>query len=556
MRHPSEGTLPTAQLSGAVELHLAMTEIVMRELFGVLLPPDESRAPERGLIGVLHVSRGRRRRTLLLRRIVKPEMGEVTFDDEHGLLFSARYKSRAADIAASERAGLAFVHTHPAWPGRKASFPRPSPEDLESDPRDLFSLGSSLVAGAPLAAAIVSDTGHWSIREYSFQFPTNREEVNDTRFTAAAGRMTYASAVRVIGPSLRKLPTNIAASGPAGAEGAIAVDAQDSSVRLWGEPGQKLLASLRVGHVGAGGVGSILAEHSARLGIGEAVFLDYDRLSIENFNRSQGATREEALARAPKVLVAERLARASATAPQFSASAIVGSIVEVQSIPDLLDCDLILNGADSPWGRQVLDHLAFAHLIPVVQGGTQLNGDPTTGRLLSGKAEVSATGPGNPCSECAGVYTRGEVTEAQEDPNARGRRRYVSLSGGVQSALVPPRPDELRAPSVIAFNALVAGLMQLRLLAIALGTTPEALVGAQRYHVLEGGMDWAVTKTCKQNCPRPSTTALGDDCQLPTGEDLDFAQMRASLLSPSSPNGGRHGPANGQQHASTTAHDL
>lgn len=518
----------TAHPRGATEVHLAMTAAVMDELSSVLLPTDiETRLHERGVIGLLHVSSGRRRRTLLLRAVIQPESGDVTFDSEHGLLFSSRYKSRAADLAAQDGAGLLFLHTHPVWAGFEKSFPHPSPEDLASDPRDLFALGASLAVGAPLAAGIVSDLGRWSVREYTFRFPTTSDEAREPRFSAAAGEITWASAVRVVGPGLRKLPTGIRTAGPAGAEGAIATDAQDSTVRLWGEEGQAALASLRVGHVGAGGVGGILAEHSARLGVGESTFLDFDRLTFENFNRSQGATRAEARSREFKTDVAERVARASATAPNFDALAIVGSVVEASSIPDLLDCDVILNGADSPWARQVLDHLAYAHLIPVVQGGTQLNGDPQTARLIAGKSEVSATGPGHPCSECVGVYNRRDVTEAQEHPEARGRKRYVALGAGSTKSTADVHSDELRAPSVIAFNAIVAGLMQLRMLAIVLGTTPDAVVGVQRYHVLEGGMDWAVTKACKRDCSRTSSTATGDLYQLPTGTDLDFSERRS-----------------------------
>lgn len=513
--------LPTTHPSGATELHLAMTEMVMAGVQEVLLSNDFARPPERGLIGLLHTSSGRKRRTLLLRQIVMPQPGDVTFDEELGLLFSANYKSRACDLAAADGAGLIFLHTHPVWPGREASFPRPSPEDCESDPRDLFTLGMSLRTGAPLAAGIVSDAGRWSLREYTFKFPTTADEVRDPRFQWTAAVATYASAVRIVGPGLRKLPTEVRANGPAAAEGSIAPHEQDSSVRLWGDQGQCALASLRVGHAGAGGVGGILAEHTARLGVGEALFIDYDRLSLENRNRSQGATRDEAAAHVYKVHVAERLARESSTAPNFDTKAMVGSVVEADSTADLLDCDIILNAADSPWGRQVLDHLAFAHLIPVVHGGTLLTGDPLTGRVTAGKSEVSATGPGHPCSECVGVYTRREVSEAQEHPSARGRRRYVAITGAAETQLA-----ELRAPSVIAFNAIVAGLMQLRLLAIALGTTSGAVVGSQRYHVLEGTMDWAVRKQCKPECLRVAATALGDQYELPTGTDLDFAEAR------------------------------
>lgn len=223
--------------------------------------------------------------------------------------------------------------------------------------------------------------------------------------------------------------------------------------------------------------------------------------------------------------VTERVARAAATCPTFEFVAVDGSVVEAATTPDLLDCDVILNAADSPWARQVLDHLAFAHLIPTVHGGSVLKGDPATGRVLAGKSEVSATGPGHPCSECAGVYTRREVTEAQEHPDRRGRRGYVDVDAEALN-------EEERAPSVIALNAIVAGLMELRLMAIVLGTTSAATVGAQRYHVVDGTVDWSLPERCRDGCDRSTHTARGASYALPTGIDQDRAAKSKGTPAP------------------------
>jgi hypothetical protein len=184
-------------------------------------------------------------------------------------------------------------------------------------------------------------------------------------------------------------------------------------------------------------------------------------------------------------------------------------VVESDSIPYLLDCDIILNGADSPWARQVLDHIAYAHLVPVVNGGTELRG--VNGRLIAGKSEVSATGPGHPCFECSGVYDGPSVTEAMEHPSLRGQRGYL------QDASAAP----VRAPSVISNNALVASLMELRLCAIALGTTPDAAVGTQRYDLLDGTLYWAATRACHPDCRKDELAGRGNNHSLPTGVDLD-----------------------------------
>ncbi len=492
------------------ELHLAMTERLERQLHEILLP-ERPRDPERGVIVVVHASTGERRRTLLLHRVIEPEEGDVVWSEEEGLVFSARYKSRALDIAApDDGAGLAFIHTHPTWPSFPGP-PAPSDQDLESDARDLFHLGRSLSPNAPLLAGILRDNGRWSAREYKFQFPVTRAQVRDPDFGPDGGTCRAVDKVRIVGRRLRTVSCRHEIGHPS-----VADDAQDSSIRLWGEAGQRRLAELRVGLTGAGGVGGILAEHLARLGVGELVVVDFDLITRENLNRSQGATREDAERHAPKVHVAERLARMSATCPEFDVVAVRGSVVEAETIPYLLDCDIILNAADSPWARQVLDHIAFAHLIPVVDGGTLLVGDVESGNLVAGKSQVSTSIPHEQCLACAGSYTLDGVTEAQEAPELRGERGYVE---GADDGPV-------REPSVISFNAIVAGLMQLRLQAIAVGTTPETSCGAQQYHPQQGVLHWKFGRACNDGCRPSSVIARGDSHRVPIGKDLDFARLR------------------------------
>lgn len=488
------------------ELHWAMSSEMADSLRALLLPDGVDPESERGVIGIVHSSTGFRRTTLLLQQIVVPREGEVTWDRRAGLLFAPSYKSRASNaVAQIVGAGIAFIHTHPGS-SRSPFAPAPSAPDLESDAADLFAIGASLRDSVPLVAGILATNGLWSVRQYTFAFPSTAKEARLRHFSPFAGKVQYTSATRVVGPGVRK----------SGQKGSLSAATQDSSIRLWGGEGQRALSTLRIGIVGAGGVGGILSEHVARLGVGETVHVDFDVINEANLNRSQGATRMDAKRHTPKTTVAARLAKMAATAVGFSARRVNGSVVEQTTLPHLLDCDVVLNAADSPWARQVLDHLAFAHLIPVIHGGTALRAND--GQLVAGKCEVSATGPGHPCSECAGVYTRSDVTEAQESPKVRGRRRYIETG--------MPLPAEVREPSVISFNALVAGLMQLRMQALVLSTTSDAAVGIQRYYPLEGTMSWASIRECRPDCERRETVGLGDAYELPLGVDLDFEQTR------------------------------
>jgi molybdopterin-synthase adenylyltransferase len=106
---------------------------------------------------------------------------------------------------------------------------------------------------------------------------------------------------------------------------------------------------------GAGSVGSCVIEQLARLGIGELVTLDYDRIEKKNQNRLYGHRPEDATDRLRKVEVAERQARLAATAEDFKIRAVVASVVEAEGAALALDCDMLFLCADSHWSRQVLN---------------------------------------------------------------------------------------------------------------------------------------------------------------------------------------------------------
>ncbi len=490
-------------------LNFAVTESQHDTLRATLFPPPKKSQrldPEHGTLATLRVATGPRRRSLLLANLVPQERGDVRWTDD-GLVMSNAYYRRAIKQATVENAGVIHFHSHLGAKTDRLIPSPPSNQDLKSDRRELYAVAQALDDNMPVAAGIMTPNGALSVREYHFLQPKNDREARLHAYTSAGGRYWYAEKIRVVGQSLQ-----IYQGVPGKAAPTIDLRFFDSSLLLWGKPGQQALALLRVGIAGLGGVGGILAEHLARVGVGSLVLVDYDSIDEANLNRAQGATIFDARLARPKVDLYADLARRSATATGFRAEAHVASVVETTGLAPLLDCDLIFCGADSAFARQVLDHVAYAHLIPVVDGGTTLLGDPKTGAFLAGKSQVSAAGPGLPCLECQGAYTQAEATDARERPAAR---RYAQL--GMDPA--DNEADELRAPSVIGHNALVAALMQLRLLAIVLGTTPDTRKYTQRYYAERGTMSRVALDSCKGECSKPAITGMGDQHWIPTGED-------------------------------------
>lgn len=499
-------------------LEFALTEDQFRKVLAFLFDPRPvgDNDPERGFLALVFPATGIRRRALILGNIIEPKPGEVSWSPRRGLTMSHSYYSRAMSLAQSTAgAGLINVHSHPR-PVTGTLPPEPSPQDLNTDREELCFASRALGEQRPIAAGIVTPGGGISVREYAFRHPKSQEEAVLPEFGPAGASFRYAERIRAVGPGLRIVrgnPDSLANND------AINLLSTESSALLWGEAGQRILAELTIGIAGVGGVGGILAEHIARLGIGALVIVDYDRLEIGNFNRSQGATRSESESATPKVNVYSRIAAEGATAPNFSVAKHRESVAEMAGLRPLLDCDVILAAADDAFARQVLDHAAYAHLIPVIDGGTTLVANPRTLQLQAGKSQIVSAGPGHACLECQGVYTREEATVARE--SARWGR-YLELGQGQKSA----DQKETRAPSVICNNALVAGLMGLRLLALTLRLTPATMRGTQRYYVEDGNLRWGAIRECKDGCVKNSWLGKGDSHFVPTGIDLRWKELR------------------------------
>jgi len=487
---------------------------VLDRLFGdrALRPQD----PEQGFLAAVFTATGATRRTLLLGQIVEPKAGDVYWSRNDGLVMTHHYYSRALSVVQSmPEAGLLNVHSHPR-PRTGVSPPRPSEQDLGTDARELCFVSRALPDGRATAAAIVTPGGGISLREYKFRRPCSKQEALSREFGPAGAKIAFAQRVRVVGPGLRILWGDPSTESPRATFNAAMMD---SSILLWGAAGQKILSELTIGIAGLGGVGGIVAEHLARLGVGALVLVDYDRLEDGNFNRSQGATRTDAARRLPKIEIYKRVASEAATAPEFQIFAHRESVAESAGLNALLDCDIVVSAADDAFARQVLDHTAYAHLIPVIDGGTTLVPDSSSMLLVAGKSQVVAAGPGHGCLECQGVYTQEEATVARESASWGD---YINAGAGHGRKT----KRELRAPSVICNNGLVASLIGLRILAIALRATPATLCGTQRYYVEDGTLAWGAIKECKRGCLKSSWSGLGDAHCVPVGTDLRWKKLQ------------------------------
>lgn len=417
-------------------------------------------------------SRGRRRTTALIQRLIPPGEGDR---DVHGnASFNPAYLQRALVEAAGARAGLALLHSHPCGQGWQGL----SEDDLNAEQGN-----AGAVFGAtklPFVGLTLAGDKTWSARFWERTAPRTYPG-------------EWCTSVRIVGNRLGINYNDELAPRP------MPTEEQIRTVSAWGEDCQADLVRLRVGIVGAGSVGGMVAEALGRTGFQNIVPIDFDEIELHNLDRLQYATKADI--GQIKVEVLAKHLRASATAAHFTVDPIVAAVFEEEGFRAALDCDVLFSCVDRPWGRQVLNLMAYAHLIPVIDGGIEVRTN-RLGKLAAADWRAHTATVGRPCLQCLGQYDPGLVQMEREghldDPT------YIA-------GLAKDHPLKIRE-NVFAFSMSCAGLQMLQMLSLAIAPLGRSNPGAQRYHFVGGSMEPPEFGSCHPNCLLPQLVALGDSC--------------------------------------------
>jgi hypothetical protein len=409
-------------------------------------------------------STGAKRTTALIAEPILPRDGERYVQGNAS--FEPHFLDRAIELALANGAGVALLHSH-LGPGWQAM----SSDDVAAEQGTAAQVLAS--TGLPLIGLTIGTDGAFSARFW-------------VRVGARAYRREWCATVRVVGEQFQI--TFHEDQRPAPRVGA----SQLRTVSAWGPDMQAKLARLRVGVVGAGSAGSIVAEELARTGIANVRLIDFDAIEEHNLDRLLHAGAEH-IGQAKVDFLAEALARSSTAAtPEIEPFEL--SICERAGFDAALDCDILFSCVDRPWPRKTLNVIAYAHLIPVIDGGIRVSAP--NGRLKRADWKTLTAAPGRICLECSGQFDPADVVLERDglldDP------RYIEML---------PAEHHLRAcENVFAFSTNLASLEVLQMLAMVVAPHGISNPGVQAYHFVSGDLDRDLA-FCEAGC-RYSTVHL------------------------------------------------
>ena len=300
--------------------------------------------------------------------------------------------------------------------------------------------------------------------------------------------------LRVVGTTIRDLrPT----SSPKPSDGTDPYNEVFNRQELaYGAAGQALLRNVRVGLVGLGGLGSVLACEFAYLGIRDFVLVDMDRVEETNLNRLMFSIPADAEQHIAKVNVAQR--GIQSVRPDAHVETVCASVDDPNAKALLKDVDVIIAGTDSQAARLTVNRLAVQYLIPYIDLGTGIT--VHDGQVVESGGQMKLVYPGGYCLQCIGNI---DPDRARIDTmNDIERRRHIARGYGVESP----------QPSVIFLNAALASLAVGEFVKIVTGyREPQSMVYLD---ALKPSVQAIVPPSKSETCPvchRQAAYARGDE---------------------------------------------
>ena len=297
--------------------------------------------------------------------------------------------------------------------------------------------------------------------------------------------------VRVVGPESYRLRFNdrVAKAVP---RREILKRTYDS----WGGQAQNNITRMRIGIVGLGSVGCIVAEAMARIGVKRMTLIDPDRVELHNLDRLLYGTVADIGDLKVNLAKARLEEHATAESPQITALPI--SVQTPDAYSEALSCDIIFSCVDRPVARDVLNHIANAHLIPVIDCGVAISPLNRHQQFDNAHWRAHIVAPYHQCLRCNGQYNTSmvsmELDGSLDDPS------YISsLSKESRHAGQNVFPFSLGAASM-SVNMMLRYLLNP-------GWWPQVRQQGYQFHI---GQIRVINQKCHNYCPFPGRKAADD----------------------------------------------
>lgn len=417
-------------------------------------------------------SNGENRFSGIISKLIIPEEGDR---DVHGNVgFMPSYFERVLSIANKNKEGIAFLHSHP-WPG----WQRMSEDDITAEERMSPAVMAS--TSLPLLGLTMGNDGAWSgrywLKDNEAKRKYNRHWCETVRVQGIGVDITFNE--NILPPKFDR-------------------GKQLRTISAWGEASQEDLSRIRIGIVGLGSVGSMVAEILSRTGISNFTLIDFDIVEDKNLDRLMNVFEDDIGKR--KVDVISKAIKKSATSPNVEVKRVEYSVCEERGFKAALDSDIIFSCVDRPWPREVLNFISYAHLIPVIDGGILVRTNKKNSKIVGADWKAHTIGYGRVCLECLGQYkTENSALERSgllDDPS------YMKNM---------PNASILKAhENVFVFSSHLASLEVLQMLSLILSPSGINDIGQQLQHFVTGTMENITSQSCQPECMFPQILGKGD----------------------------------------------
>jgi molybdopterin/thiamine biosynthesis adenylyltransferase len=278
----------------------------------------------------------------------------------------------------------------------------------------------------------------------------------------------------------------------------------DRQISAFGKEGQQLISRLKIGIVGLGGTGSLMAESLARLGVKRFVLVDADRVEETNRNRLLGVTQKDVDNRSFKVSIARRMIGQVKT--ECEVRMIKKNAATESATSELKTCDLLVSATDNYYSRLFLQTVCEQYLIPLINLGVIINSDGEEIIDAFGDFQLFLPGSKDACLLCAGLINMTEVNRELASDNLK---QMMTEQGYIQNADIPNS-------SVRPLNGVTTHLALVEIFHNNLICSFKEPVLSLSYNMLTSSIEQCIYR--KDNrcriCGENGVTALGDTLPL------------------------------------------